>query len=56
MRTISALFDIFTSGLRKIENLTLYFKSAKQLDRSLPEFEMVLFQSWVIFSRNTTFV
>ena len=56
MTTISALIDIFTSGFREMEILTLYFESAKQLDQILPEFEVVLFQSWVNFSKNTTFV
>ena len=45
MTTISALVDIFTSGFREIEIWTLDFSSAKQLDQTLPEFEVVLFQS-----------
>ena len=56
MTTISALIDIFTSGFREMEIRTLYFESAKQLDQTLPEFVVVLFQSWVNFSKNTTFV
>ena len=56
MITISALINIFTSGFRETEIRTLYFKSAKQLDQTMPEFEVVLFQSWVSFSKNTTFV
>ena len=43
MTTISALIDIFTSGFREMEIRSLYFKSAKQLDLTLPEFEVVLF-------------
>ena len=56
MTTISALIDIFSSGFREIDIWTLDFKSAKQQDQKLPEFEVVMFQSWVIFSKNTTFV
>ena len=55
MTAISALTDIFSSGFRVIEIWTLYFKSTKQLDQNVPGFEVVLFQSWVIFSKNTTF-
>ena len=55
MTTISALTDIFTSGFQEMEVRTLYFESAKQLDQILPEFEVALFQSWVSFSKNTTF-
>ena len=43
MTTISALIDIFSSSFPVIEIWTLYFKSTKQLDQLLPEFEVVLF-------------
>ena len=56
MTTISALIDIFTSDFREMEIRNLYFESAKQRDQTLSEFEVVLFQSWVNFSKNTTFV
>ena len=55
MTTILALIDVFSSGFRLIEIWTLYFRGAKQLDQELPGFEVALFQSWVIFSKNTTF-
>ena len=51
MTTISALIDVFTSGFREMETRILYFESAKQLYQTLPEFEVVLFQSWVNFSK-----
>ena len=56
MTAISALIEIFTSGFQEMRFRSLYFGSAKQLDQTLPEFEVVLFQIWVNFSKNTTFV
>ena len=44
MTTISALIDTFASGFQEMEIRNLYFESSKQLDLTLPEFEVVLFQ------------
>ena len=53
---ISALFKICLNGFHWMKAFLFYFTYAIQLDRSFSEFSYILFQSWVIFSKNTTWI